>query len=271
MDGSIDWDEAPPPGYRRNAKGNLVHESNVTPTDKDTDEVVRKVHRFGTALSAQMWRYRMHTLDDVYGLADRIVERYGGKAGGRRGNITLTSFDGRLRVVLAQADRIAVGPEIRAAQELIEECIEEWSERGNRKLRALVEQALVPDATGQVPVSHILRLRRVHIDDPRWRRVQDALSDALRPAGKAEYVRLHVRATPADPWQQVPLSLAAVRRPEGEPEDAAAILEARVRSAVEEARHAGMGQEAIRAALAEGGRKYRRRQPPEADAAEASE
>ena len=257
--GKIDWDEGAPAGYRRDAKGNLVHESNVSPVDRETDETVTKVHRFGAALSAQMWRYRDHTLDDVYALIDRIVERYGGKAGGRKGNVTLTSFDGRRRVTLAQADRIAVGPEIRAAQELIEECIAEWSERGNRKLRALVDQALGPDATGQVPVAHILRLRRVHIDDPRWRQVQHALSDALRPAGKAEYVRLHMRDDPTQPWRQVPLSLASVTRPYDEPESPASLLEIRVRSAVEEARHAGMNQEEIRTSVAEASRKYRRR------------
>lgn len=270
----IDWDEAPPAGYRRDARGNLVHEGNVSPVNRRTDEVVEKVHRFGAALSAQIWRYRDHTLSDVYELLDWIAGEYGASArtGQRKGNVTLTSFDGRRRVQLAQADRVAVGPEITAAQALIEECVAEWSERGNLKLRALVDQALVPDAAGTVPISQILRLRRVHIDDPRWRQVQDALSDALRPVGKAEYVRLHVRDAPTDPWRQVPLSLASVRRPEGEPEDAAAVLEARVRSAVAEARHAGMAQADIRAAVGEGARMRAKPRPkPDAEAPDQGE
>ena len=263
---AIDWNEVPPDGYRRNARGDLVHEANINPVDVETDRTVEKIHRFGAALSAQMWRYRDHTLIDIYALLDRIVETYGGKAGGRRGNVTLTSFDGRRKVTLAQAERIAVGPEIRAAQAMIEECIEDWSARGNKKLRALVDQALVPDATGQVPVSHILRLRRVHIDDPRWRNVQLALSDALRPAGKAEYIRLHKRDDPTQGWRQVPLSLASVIRPaelrETSPEEQ---LHDRVQSAVEEARHAGLAQTEIRNIIGHAAAKYRRRSAEESE------
>ena len=246
----IDFSEAPPKGYWRNARGDLVHQANVRPLDQDMDGVVRKIHAFGGALSAQMWRFRAHTMDDIYGLVERAVESYGGKLGGRKGNLTLTSFDGLRKVVLAQADRIAVGPEIIAAQALVEECLDDWAAQCNLKLRALLEQSFRPDATGQVSVPQLLRLRRIHIDDPRWRQLQAAISDALRPEGKAEYVRLYARETPADPWGPVPLHLATVRRPDDEtPSDPVEILRARARAAIDEARCAGLGEGLIRDTL----------------------
>lgn len=98
----------------------------------------------------------------------------------------------------------------------------------------------------------MLRLRRIEIDDPRWRQAQDAIGDALRPAGKAEYVRLYRRDDPGQRWEQVPLHLATVARPRGAAGSPAEQLERRARSAVEEARRAGMGEgdimEALRAA-----------------------
>lgn len=238
---TIDWTEPPPAGYVRNARGDLVHAANVSPTDIDTDETVRKIHAFGQALSSQMWRYRDHTMSDICELSDRIVARYGGKkSGGKKGNISITSFDGRLRVQLAQADQIEVGPEIIAAQSIIGECLEAWQKGSNLNLQAIVEQAFKPSADGKVSVAELLRLRRVQIDDPRWRQAQDAISDSLRPTGRAEYIRLYKRGDPSLPWVNVPLHLANVTRPDTAFDSAAEALYQRVTSAVSEARQQGL-------------------------------
>ena len=236
----IDWKALVPRGYWRNARGNLVHERNVKPVDRDMDEVVRRVHGFGAPLSEQMWRFRDYALSDLASFAERVVERYGGRLRGRKGNLQLITFDGCYRVNLAQADRIAVGPEIVAAQALVEECVKRWGSRSDLKLRALVDQAFVTGADGAVSVANLLRLRRVEIDDEQWRRAQDAIADALRPAGKAEYIRLYRRETPAESWEPVPLHLATVTRPAGPALRAAPeILERRVRSAIDEGARRG--------------------------------
>ena len=252
----IDWEAPVPRGYWRDAKGNLVHERNVRPVDRDMDEVVRRIHGFGAPLSEQMWRFRNYATSDIAGFVERIVERYGGRLRGRKGNLQLTTFDGCRRVNLAQADRIAVGPEIVAAQALVEACVERWASRSDLKLRSLVDQAFVAGADGTVSVANLLRLRRVEIDDDEWRRAQDAIADALRPAGKAEYIRLYRRDTPAEEWEPVPLHLATVKRP-GEPalRSAPEVLERRVRSAIDEARAAGMREGEIMEVLRDAKRR----------------
>lgn len=244
----IDWADAPPKSYWRDTKGNLVHESNIRAAERDMDEVTRLIHLHGEALAAQMYRYRDYTLTDVYSYLGRLADDYGAKRTGSRGNVQLRTFDGRLRVLLAQADEIAVGPEIDAAQSLIAECVSEWAGTGSKKLRALVEQAFIPGNDGRLSVSRLLALRRIVIDDPRWRRAQDAISDALRPIGRAEYIRLYRRDTPRDPWQPVALSLAAARRPPAEAEDGdvAGALRLRVAAAAADARARGMTQADIR-------------------------
>ena len=244
------WHEPVPKGYRLNRHGNLIREDNVRDIDRDMDETVRKIHDFGRALSAQMWRFREYSMADIGDYLMRVAEAYGSKPGGRKGNITLTSYDGTRKVQLAVAETIEVGPEIAAAQGIIEECIDEWGKTSSLKLRALVDQAFRTDATGNLSVAQLLQLRRVQIDDDRWRRVQAAIGDALRPSGKAEYVRLYERETPDQSWQPVSLHLATVKAPPeqygGSPEE---VLERRVRSAVEEARIMGLGQGDIRQAV----------------------
>ena len=262
----INWDAPVPKGYWRDAKGNLVHERNVKPVDQDMDEVVRRIHGFGAPLSEQMWRFRDYTMSDIAEFSARVVERYGGRLRGRKGNLQLTTFDGCLRVNLTHADRVAVGPEIVAAQALVEQCVEQWAERSNLKLRALVDQAFVAGTDGSVSVTNLLRLRRVEIEDELWHRAQDAIADALRPAGKAEYIRLYRRDHPGQEWTPVPLHLATVTRP-AEPalRTAPEILARRVRSAIDEARAAGMREGAIMEMLREAKRRAVQHREAEAE------
>ena len=252
----IDWNAPVPKGYWRDAKGNLVHERNVRPVDRDMDEVTRRIHGFGAPLSEQMWRFRDYTMSDIAEFTNRVVESYGAKLRGRKGNLQIMTFDGCLKVNLAQAERVAVGPEIVAAQALIEQCVERWAERSSLKLRALVDQAFVAGPDGTVSVTHLLRLRRIEIDDEHWRQAQDAIADALRPAGKAEYIRLYRRDHPGQGWTQVPLHLATVTPP-AEPalRTAPEILARRVRAAIDEARAAGMREGAIMDVLREAKRR----------------
>ena len=247
----IDFDAPVPRGYWRNARGDLVHETNITETDRDADATVRKIHGFGIDLAAQMWRFRAYTMDDVAGYVARLLERAG--AGGRstRGNLALTSFDGRRKVTLSIAEYVSIGPEIIAAQALMDECLERWTRGSAREVKALIEQAFTPNTEGQLSVSALLRLRRIAIDDPQWRAMQHAIADAMRPGGTAEYIRLYRRDHPAEPWRRVSLHLANVAPPPAESAETTpeARLERRARSAVEEARRAGMGEGVIRETL----------------------
>ena len=236
-----------PPGYWKNAKGDLIKAENVSARERDMDEVVRKIHGFGADLSGTMWRFREYTMRDIALYCDRLIKSYGAAPRGKKGNVTLTSFDGCIRVTLSIADVVEAGPEILAAQTLIEECIDEWSKNAQINLRALVKQAFQQDACGRLSVAQLLNLKRIEIDDDKWRRAQGAIGDALRPAGRAEYVRIYTRQAATDPWEQLPLHLAQVRAPgdagEHTPEDSLAM---RVRSAVAEARYRGVKQGDIR-------------------------
>lgn len=262
----IDFNEPPPRGYWRNARGDLVHTANITDNDLDADETVDKIHGFGQDLAAQMWRFRAYTMDDVAGYVARLLERAGANGRATRGNLTLTSFDGRRKVTLSIAEYVSIGPEIVAAQALMDECLERWTRGSAREVKALIEQAFTPNAEGQLAVSALLRLRRIAIDDPQWRAMQHAIADAMRPGGTAEYIRLYLRDHPAEPWRRVSLHLANVSPPPAEsgqttPE---ARLERRARSAIDEARRAGLSEGAIRETLLAA--KRRTPAPGDADA-----
>ena len=54
----------------------------------------------------------------------------------------------------------------------------------------------------------IVELRRVEIDDPRWRQAQRAIGDSMRMRGSKAYLRLAWRPSPEAAWRPVPIDLA---------------------------------------------------------------
>ncbi len=115
------------------------------------------------------------------------------KMGGRKGNLSLHSFDGKYKVQVAQQDRIAFDERLQAAKALIDICIEKWSKGGNSNLIALIHDAFNVDKEGNLDQRRILSLRRVEIDDADWKNAMQAISDAVKVVGSTEYMRFFER------------------------------------------------------------------------------
>lgn len=195
--------------YLLDAKGNLVPEEMVKATARLEDEVVRKVIGYALPLSAQVARFREHTFDDVDAFVGLLEQEHGAKRGGSKGNVTLTSFDGCLKVQVAVADQIVFGPELQVAKGLIDECLNSWAKDARSEIRAIVNQAFNVDQAGKVNRSGLVQLTRLDIADATWKRAMDAIRDSMKVVGSKRYARAYVRATPTSAWEAVSIDMAA--------------------------------------------------------------
>lgn len=192
-----------------NAKGDHVPLSKVTATDLLIDETVRKMMGFAIELNAQIARFRGHCFDDVGALQALLAQEYGTSVGGKKGNITLPTFDGTMKVTIQVADQLMFGPELQSAKRLIDECLAEWGAEAGDNLRAVVNQTFDVDKEGQINRSAIFSLMRLAIEEPRWQRAMEALRDSMRVIGSKTYIRFHRRDEPDGPWQAVTIDLAS--------------------------------------------------------------
>ncbi|MFT0861674.1 DUF3164 family protein [Ancylobacter sp. G4_0304] len=195
--------------YMQDAKGNLVPLSLVKPTDLLMDETVRKMAGYAAELSAQIARFKGHCFDDVGSLQALLAQEYGAVLGGPKGNISLTTFDGTMKVTVQVADQIEFGPELQEAKKLVDECLGEWSEGAGDELRAVVNRAFSVDKEGQINRAELFMLMRVAIEEPRWVRAMDAVRDSIRIIGSKTYIRFHRRDAPDGQWRAIPIDLAA--------------------------------------------------------------
>lgn len=194
--------------FMQDPKGRLTPLEVIKPTTLLEDEAVRKIVGFARPLSAQVSRFKQHTLDDILGLLALFDQEHGVKKGGPKGNVTLTSYDGTLKVQLAIADQITFGPELQSAKALVDECLVEWSDGVRPELAAIVQRAFNTDKAGLVNRAELFSLLRLEIADDRWKRAMTAIKDSIRPTGTKEYVRFYERADARSEWKPITIDVA---------------------------------------------------------------
>ena len=195
--------------YLRDAKGRLTPENLVRPQDLLQDEMVRKVIGYAEELSARIARFRGHSVDDIAAFDALLAQEYGGHARPSvKGNRTYLSYDGCCKVQVQIAERIAFGPELQVARDLVEECLGDWSKDSRDEIRTVVGHAFQVDKEGEISRSAIYSLLRLDIDDERWKRAMEAIRDAMRVIGSKTYIRCYRRSDPDAGWQPVTIDLA---------------------------------------------------------------
>lgn len=199
-----------PAGYWQDAAGNLVPDSKVTDIDKLRHQVVTDLCTMAEHARNGLADFKVHAMQEVAALVSTSMERYGVKSGGDKGNVTLTSFDGKYKLVRQMQDRIVFGEELLAAKALIDECVQEWSEGANDNIRVLVNHAFQTDKEGKINTGRVLGLRRLAIKDAAWQQAMQAIADSMQTASTKPYVRFYKRNEATGGYDAISLDVAAV-------------------------------------------------------------
>lgn len=199
-----------PAGYRENGRGDLVPEASIAAIDLVRDQLVQEIVQKAEAMRAELMDLKVRVFDDIDAFIDLSAEKYGVHMGGIKGNVTLTSFDGRYKIVRANADEITFDERLQAAKALIDECVREWSQGANPGLITLVNDAFRVDKQGGLSANRILGLRRHEINDKRWRKAMEAISDSVQIMGSKSYIRVYERVGKTENYKQIPLDIAGV-------------------------------------------------------------
>lgn len=202
--------ESIPAGYMKNALGHLVPEANVREQDKLRDQVARSLVTDARNINALLAAFKKKALGDIDDLVKIAGERYDVTLGGKKGNISVSTYDGQFKVQRSVADVLQFTEEMEAAKALIMACIKRWSEGANPQISALVSRAFAPGRNGQLKTAAVLDLLRIDIDDTEWKKAMQALKDSINATGTAVYVRVYERIGDSDQYKAIPLDLAAV-------------------------------------------------------------
>lgn len=198
-----------PKGYMMDAHGRLVPEEVVKEIDKTRDSLVREIIAKANELSKTLAEFKEKAMGDIQAFVALSAEKYKVKLGEIKGNLSLQTYDGEYRLIVAIAETLTFDERLQAAKELIDGCIRDWASESKAEVRALINYSFEVDKTGKVNTKRILGLRRIDIKDPRWLQAMEAISDSLQIAGSKAYIRAYKRQDNGD-YKQINLDIAAL-------------------------------------------------------------
>lgn len=199
-----------PEGYMMDSKGRLVPVELIDEIDTTRNDLVLEIINKAEALQQQLRDFKVATLDDIGAFVDLAGDKYQVSIGGKKGNVTLLSYDGRVKIQRAIQEHIHFDERLQSAKELIDNCIHRWSEGAHSELRILVDDAFQVDKEGLISTGRVLSLRRHNIEDEEWQRAMQAIADSIQVSGSKTYVRIYKRDSVDDKFQPVSLDLASV-------------------------------------------------------------
>lgn len=209
----MDMQQNLPTGYRQDAQGRLIPESMIKPIDQERDALVRRLVDQAGALNSALATFKAVVFGDVRAFIEMSFEEYGARVGGKKGNVTLLSFDGRYKLQIAVQDSISFDERLQAARALIDECLAEWTEGARPEVVTLVNDAFRTDTRGEIRTARVLALRRLEIGDERWQRAMKAIGEACQVVGSKEYLRIYERLDDSEHYRPISLDIAAIVTP----------------------------------------------------------
>jgi hypothetical protein len=195
--------------YMTDSQGRQVPVELVSGIDKLRDQTVRRIADEALKMRDVLAAFKQKLRDDIYAFVDLSFQEYGKRWGGKKGNITLTSFDGRYRLVVASDEHIVFDERLQVAREIIGGCLDKWSDGARPEIRLLVNDAFQVDKTGKISTARVLGLRRLEIQDPDWQKAMRAITESIQVSGSKQYLRFYERNEQGE-YVQIPLDVAAL-------------------------------------------------------------
>lgn len=198
-----------PIGYMMNGVGHLVPIETIKEIDLARDEFVKSVVSKAGDVSTILNTFKNQLAGDMQAFLELSAEKYGADLGGARGNLSLTSYDGKYKILRAVSERLDFDERLQAAKELVDDCLRQWSKDAGPELRTLVESAFQVDKKGRINARRILSLRTLKIDHPTWKKAMEAISDAVTVIGSCTYYRVYQRDDEGN-YNQINLDFSGV-------------------------------------------------------------
>ncbi|WP_368484746.1 DUF3164 family protein [Pseudoalteromonas sp. SD03] len=182
-----------PDGYLKDGKGNLVAIANIKQTDLIKDEFVKKAIDKAIKMQEALAEFKQSLMAEADDFIELLAQEHGVNLGGKKGNVMLRTFDSQLKVTLQTQERIELGPELTLAKQLIDQCLDEWTEGGNQNIKAIVSKTFNTDKQGSLNPQRILALRKLEITDDsgKWAKAMNIIAESVGVVDSTRFIRFY--------------------------------------------------------------------------------
>jgi len=188
------------------ARGKKVPFSYVPKVDRKRNRLVAKYHKQALKLNAALKKMKQDLIIESEAFVDELKDKYGILRGGQKGNLTLTSFDGSMRIIIAQHDSIAFNEQLQLAQELIAQWLMSKIDGIDSDLHKLIDDAFYA-VNGNIRTGRIMSLLRLDIKDAKWQEAMQLIKNSFTVSSTKEYIRFYAK-NDASEFEYIPLDLS---------------------------------------------------------------
>lgn len=172
-------------------QGLEIPPSRVSKEEKARERTIDRVFK-------EVWKLRKALIDGkevITGEVEQHLDAFAkaAKLDGWKGNATITNFQNTLKIERSVNELLDFTEEISLAQQKIAECIKKWSDKANRNLRLVVDDAFKTDSKGKLNKKRIIGLKRLEIEDETWQEAMQLIDDAIRIVDSRIYYTFHVK------------------------------------------------------------------------------
>lgn len=196
--------------YMVDGHGRLVPIENIKEIDLTRDGLVKHLVENAQALQADMIQFKQQSLSEISAFVELSAMEYDVQLGGRKGNLTLYSYDMLKKVQIQVSEYLVFDERLQVAKKMIDDCLTQWTQDSRSEIKTIINDAFQVDKEGRINTKRILELRRIKIEDPLWLKAMDAITNSLQVVGSKSYFRVYERDTADGPWQVIALDMAAL-------------------------------------------------------------
>ena len=195
--------------FMTDSQGRQVPVKLVSEIDKLRDQTVRGIIGEVLKMREVLREFKGRIREEIFGFAEKSAGKYGKAWGGKKGNITLSTYDGRYRLIVSVDEKLVFDERLQIARSLIGDCINKWSKGSRNEIRILVQDAFQVDKAGKINTARVLGRRRLEISDPDWRKAMRAITESIQVCGSKQYLRFYERNERGE-YEQIPLDVEAL-------------------------------------------------------------
>ena len=195
--------------HMRNAIGQDVPVHMVKEVDKMREALVRDIANAFLEVSGKLSALKKRATDDLEAFLAISAQRFGTDLGGKKGNVTIYSYDGKIKIVRNIQDSIVFDEGLAAARELIDQYLDSLMQGVPGEVRKLIDRAFRPNSAGRISTSAVLGLRSLDINDERWITAMHAIEESIKVVNSKAYIRVFIRDDKGN-WQPVKVDFAAL-------------------------------------------------------------
>jgi len=193
-----------PRGYMMDANEHLVPTKTIKQIDLDRNKLVLDVVKKAKKIRDPLAAFKKETGKRIEAFIEHSAKQYDASVGGKKGNVSLYSFDGKFKLMRTYSDTLQFDEQIQVAKSLIDECLVIWSKGSNVNIKAIVLKAFKADKQGNLSIQRVLELKQHNFKDEKWVQAMKAIDNSMHLVGRKSYIRIYERD---ESGQYQPMSL----------------------------------------------------------------